>query len=72
VAGNKGGNYGRRQRFFTFDRKEAMDATHAKVQEREELIWKFQKPFPWAADGEKWEVMDKIFQLKDYNFFKFR
>jgi L-rhamnose mutarotase len=50
---------------FSFSRKEAMDAANAKVQEWEELMWKFQKPLPWAKDGEKWVLMDKIFQLLD-------
>ena len=48
---------------FSFDRKSAMDATNAKVQEWEELMWKFQKPLPWASIGEKWILMEKIFQL---------
>ena len=48
---------------FSFDRKSAMDATNAKVQEWEELMWKFQKPLPWATAGEKWVLMEKIFQL---------
>lgn len=48
---------------FSFDRKNAMDATNTKVQEWEELMWKFQKPLPWAKDGEKWVLMDEIFQL---------
>src|ERR687891_64732 len=48
---------------FSFERKSAMDADNAKVQEWEELMWKFQKPLPWAKAGEKWMLMDKIFQL---------
>ena len=48
---------------FSFDRKSAMDANNAKVQEWEELMWKFQKPLPWAKAGEKWMLMQKIFQL---------
>jgi L-rhamnose mutarotase len=27
------------------------------------LMWKFQQPLPWAQKGEKWILMDKIFQL---------
>jgi L-rhamnose mutarotase len=48
---------------FTFDRKGEMDAANAKVQEWEQLMWKFQQPLPWAKEGEKWVLMDKIFQL---------
>jgi L-rhamnose mutarotase len=49
---------------FSFERKSTMDATNAKVQEWEELMWKFQKPLPWAKAGEKWMLMDKIFDLQ--------
>ena len=48
---------------FSFDRKKAMDVSNEKVQAWEELMWKFQQPLPWANDGEKWIVMDKIFEL---------
>jgi len=44
-------------------RKAAMDASNPKVQEWEQLMWKFQQPLPWAKEGEKWILMDKIFQL---------
>ncbi|MBD0285000.1 MAG: L-rhamnose mutarotase, partial [Flavisolibacter sp.] len=48
---------------FSFERKEAMDAANPKVQEWEQLIWTFQQPLPWAKEGEKWILMDKILQL---------
>lgn len=48
---------------FSFEKKRAMDAANPKVQEWEALMWKFQQPLPWAAEGEKWVLMDKIFQL---------
>jgi len=48
---------------FDFDIKAAMDADNPKVQEWEELMWKFQQPLPWAEPGEKWVLMDKIFRL---------
>lgn len=48
---------------FSFESKHAMDAANLKVQEWEQLMWKFQKPLPWAKEGEKWTLMDKIFQL---------
>ena len=48
---------------FSFEQKSAMDAANAKVQEWEALMWKFQKPLPWAKAGEKWILMDRIFQL---------
>ena len=48
---------------FSFERKAAMDRVNPKVIEWEKLMWKFQQPLPWAEEGEKWILMDKIFQL---------
>jgi L-rhamnose mutarotase len=48
---------------FSFERKGAMDAGNAKVQEWEQLMWRFQQPLPWAKPGEKWVLMNRIFQL---------
>ena len=50
---------------FSFEKKSAMDATNAKVQEWENLMWKFQQALPWAKTGEKWILMDKIFSLQE-------
>jgi L-rhamnose mutarotase len=48
---------------FSFEKKAAMDNANQKVKEWEELMWKFQQPLPWAKEGEKWLLMEKIFQL---------
>lgn len=48
---------------FSFDTKAASDAANPKVQEWETLMWQFQKPLPWAAPGQKWMLMEKIFEL---------
>ncbi len=48
---------------FTFERKAAMDEVNPKVQEWEQLMWKFQQAIPGSKPGEKWVFMDKIFQL---------
>lgn len=48
---------------FSFEEKAAADAANPKVQEWEELMWKFQYPLPWAKPGEKWILMNKIFEL---------
>jgi L-rhamnose mutarotase len=40
-----------------------MDKANPKVQEWEELMWKFQSSIPWAKPGEKWVLMEQIFQL---------
>lgn len=51
----------------TFDpqRKAKMDAENPKVQEWEELMWKFQQGLPWAKPGEKWLQMEQIFGLEE-------
>lgn len=48
---------------FSFEKKSDMDANNPKVQEWEELMWKFQQALPWAKPGEKWMLMEKIFEL---------
>ena len=44
-------------------KKAEMDSNNPKVQEWEQLMWKFQQELPWAKPGEKWIQLDKIFQL---------
>ena len=48
---------------FSFEKKGVEDAGNPKVQEWEELMWKFQQALPGAKPGEKWILMDKIFEL---------
>ncbi|WP_160717953.1 L-rhamnose mutarotase [Chitinophaga solisilvae] len=48
---------------FSFQQKGAMDAANPKVQEWEQLMWKYQQALPVAKPGEKWIMMDKIFSL---------
>jgi len=48
---------------FTFDRKSQMDAGNEKVQEWETLMWNYQQALPGAKPGEKWMLMNNIFQL---------
>ncbi|MBD1426894.1 L-rhamnose mutarotase [Sphingobacterium arenae] len=48
---------------FSFDKKNEMDLANAKVQEWEALMWKYQRAIPGANPGEKWVLMDKIFEL---------
>jgi L-rhamnose mutarotase len=49
---------------FTFERKAAMDRANPRVQEWENLMWKFQKALPGARPGEKWLPMEQIFKLE--------
>lgn len=48
---------------FSFDAKAKADASDPKVQEWENLMWKFQKPLPNAKPGEKWMLMERVFKL---------
>ena len=48
---------------FSFDAKAAADAANPIVRQWEELMWRFQQPLPDAPAGEKWQLMQRIFQL---------
>lgn len=50
---------------FSFAGKQAADEANPRVQEWEALMWKFQLPLPFAQPGQKWVLMDKIFDLKN-------
>jgi L-rhamnose mutarotase len=49
---------------FSFESKAKADRENPRVREWEELMWKFQKPLPNAKPGEKWMLMERIFQLE--------
>lgn len=51
---------------FSFEKKQKTDAENKKVQEWETLMWKYQQPLSGSAEGEKWKLMDKIFELDDF------
>ncbi|WP_159017785.1 L-rhamnose mutarotase [Algibacter sp. L3A6] len=48
---------------FSFEKKNDMDANNPKVQEWETFMWNYQQALPMAKEGEKWMLMEKIFQL---------
>ena len=48
---------------FSFEKKAASDAADPTVQAWEELMWKYQQALPTARPGEKWMLMDRIFEL---------
>jgi len=47
---------------FNFEKKAAMDITNEKVQQWEQLMWKYQQALPGSIPGEKWMLMEKIFE----------
>jgi L-rhamnose mutarotase len=48
---------------FSFEKKAVADLADPKVQEWEEFMWNFQQAIPGVKQGEKWVLMEKIFQL---------
>lgn len=48
---------------FSLEQKGITDAGNKKVQEWEQLMWNYQQPLPFAKEGEKWVLMNKIFCL---------
>lgn len=50
---------------FSLESKIAADASNADVQAWERLMWTFQRALPWAAPGEKWVPMRRIFSLTE-------
>lgn len=48
---------------FDAARKAAIDASNETVVRWEALMDNFQQPLPWAKEGGKWTLMDKIYQL---------
>jgi L-rhamnose mutarotase len=49
---------------FSFEAKAKSDQSNAKVQEWESLMWKYQEALPFSKPGEKWVMMQKIFDLQ--------
>lgn len=50
---------------FSLEAKAAADASNPEVQAWERLMWTFQRALPWAATGEKWLSMQRIFCLAE-------
>ena len=49
---------------FSFEQKQKMDDRNPKVQEWEKMLWRYQQALPGSKEGEKWRLMDKIFELE--------
>lgn len=48
---------------FTFERKDAADASNERVQAWEALMWRYQQAVPGGASGAKWRLMERIFDF---------
>ena len=57
---------------FNFEQKAKSDRDNTRVVEWEKLMWKYQQPMPWAKEGEKWVLLERIFELnaRDFDFIK--
>lgn len=51
---------------FSLEKKASMDLKNPKVLEWENLMWKYQQAIPGSNPGEKWRILSKIFDLKDF------
>ncbi|MFT4074086.1 MAG: L-rhamnose mutarotase [Asticcacaulis sp.] len=47
--------------------KAAADAASEEVQKWETLMWEFQQALPFAAPGDKWLPMERIYSLAEQN-----
>jgi L-rhamnose mutarotase len=47
---------------FSLEKKSNNDINNSKVQEWENLMWKYQQQLPWANKGEKWMLLKQIFK----------
>ena len=50
---------------FSFEKKNEMDSSNPRVQEWEQLMWKYQQALPTAKVGEKWILMERIYKLAE-------
>jgi L-rhamnose mutarotase len=48
---------------FSFERMDDMNRRDPETQKWEKLMWDFQQAVPGAKPGEKWVLMEKIFEL---------
>ncbi len=50
---------------FSFERKNQLDMANPRVEAWEQLMWKYQQALPHANPGEKWVLMERIFNLEE-------
>lgn len=49
---------------FNFEEKAKADQSNSILQKWETLMWKYQQAIPGSKPGEKWRLMEKIFDFK--------
>jgi L-rhamnose mutarotase len=50
---------------FNIEAKDETGISNARIQEWEQLMWKYQQPLPGSRPTEKWILMQKIFDLRE-------
>ncbi len=50
---------------FSPEAKARADANNPEVQRWEDLMWRFQRPLPWAEPGQKWVPCQKIYDIAE-------
>ena len=50
---------------FSAAEQAALGAASQRVRDWEDLMWRFQRPLPFAGAGEKWVPMKNVFSLKE-------
>jgi L-rhamnose mutarotase len=51
---------------YDVDRLATASLDTPRIREWEELMWRFQVPTPWTPAGQKWTLMTRLFDLRDY------
>jgi L-rhamnose mutarotase len=49
---------------YTAERMAQASLTNPVIQRWEKLMWEFQAPTPWTPAGQKWVLMERIFDLQ--------
>lgn len=49
---------------FSFEKKNEIDSSDPVVRKWEELMGSYQLPLPWSAPGQKWVLMEKLYQFR--------
>ncbi len=49
---------------FSFEQKQIADDQNPTVQKWEQMLWHYQQALPGSKEGEKWRLMNKIFEME--------
>lgn len=52
---------------FAFEKKAEIDGNNPAVQDWENFVSQFQQRLPWSKEGQKWILMEQIYELDGSN-----